>query len=202
MTGPNETEVKIRVDDAAAASERLLTQGFSESVSRLFEANTIYDTVDGQLKKGGTLLRLRQAGDRTVITWKGPEIPSAHKSRPEIETTVGSFQNLHRILEALGFHPAFSYQKYRTEFQQRDSSGVVTVDETPIGNFLEIEGDAEWIDATAASLGFSSNDYVLQSYARLYLADCERRGATPGHMLFAPDKQTPEAYKSNVSRTQ
>ncbi len=200
MTGPNETEVKIRIGDASAASERLRSQGFTESVPRLFESNTIYDTVEGRLKESGMLLRLRRVGNKAVITWKGPEIPSAHKSRPEIETTVGSHQELHRILDVIGFHPVFSYQKYRTEFQRQGASGVVTLDETPIGNFLELEGDGDWIDATAASLGFSASDYILQSYARLYVADCESRGATPSHMLFAPDGQIPKADRLNGSR--
>ncbi len=199
MTGPNETEVKIRIGDAATASQRLRSQGFTESVPRLFESNTIYDTVEGRLKEGGMLLRLRQVGGKAVITWKGPEIPSAHKSRPEIETTVGSHQDFHRILEAVGFRPVFSYQKYRTEFQPQGAAGVVTLDETPIGNFLELEGDGDWIDTAAAGLGFSASDYVLQSYARLYLVDCESRGVAPSHMLFAPDEQIPEADRLNGS---
>ena len=65
--------------------------------------------------------------------------------------------------------------------------GVVTVDETPIGNFLELEGPAEWIDAKAAALGFTPSDYILESYGRLYLADCERRGVEPSNMVFPPD---------------
>ena len=199
MTGPNETEVKIRINNAALASERLRAQGFAELTPQLFESNTIYDTVNSNLKNAGMLLRLRLAGDRAVITWKGPEIAAAHKTRPEIETTVGSHESLHRILEALGFQPVFSYQKYRTEFQRPDSAGIVTVDETPIGDFLEIEGDGDWIDLTAASLGFSAKDYLLESYARLYLSDCERRGVTPGHMVFAADEKTLEPSQANVS---
>ncbi len=93
---------------------------------------------------------------------------------------------MHRILEQLGYHPSFRYEKYRTEFVHSQSdAALVTLDETPIGDFLELEGPGEWIDQTARQLGFSPRDYVLDSYARLYVADCERRGMEPGHMVFA-----------------
>ena len=60
----------------------------------------------------------------------------------------------------------------------------MTVDETPIGSFLEIEGPPEWIDSTASRLGFSADDYILESYGRLYLAACERQGVQPTNMVF------------------
>jgi adenylate cyclase, class 2 len=69
--------------------------------------------------------------------------------------------------------------------RSRNGAAVVTLDETPIGDFLELEGPGEWIDDTAKRLGFSRQDYVLDSYARLYVADCERRGVEPSHMVFA-----------------
>jgi adenylate cyclase class 2 len=85
----------------------------------------------------------------------------------------------------LGYQPSFRYEKYRREYRHPGEPGVVTVDETPIGSFLELEGPGEWIDGTAKGLGFGASDYVLESYVRLYLRDCERRGATPAFMVFA-----------------
>jgi adenylate cyclase class 2 len=89
------------------------------------------------------------------------------------------------IFEHLGYQPTFRYEKYRTEYQHPDrSEGVVTLDETPIGNFLELEGPGKWIDGTAKLLGFAGPDYILESYGRLYIADCERRGVAPHDMVF------------------
>jgi adenylate cyclase, class 2 len=102
---------------------------------------------------------------------------------------VGSIETLAKILEQLGYRPSFRYEKYRTEFRRDDEAGVVTLDETPIGNFLELEGGGEWIDQTAQKLGFLPKDYVLESYGRLYLAECERRGVQPSHMVFASHAQ-------------
>ncbi|MBV9156122.1 MAG: adenylate cyclase, partial [Acidobacteriaceae bacterium] len=70
-------------------------------------------------------------------------------------------------------------------FVAKPRQGVVTLDETPIGTFLELEGPGDWIDETAKQLGFSRADYIVDSYGRLYLADCERRGVQPTNMTFA-----------------
>jgi adenylate cyclase class 2 len=133
------------------------------------------------------LLRLRHVGDDFIMTWKGPSIPGPHKIRPELETTVGSLETLDQILRALGYEPAFRYEKYRTEFKRppmTTDEGVVTFDETPIGDFFELEGTAEWIDQTATLLGFERGAYVLASYGRLYLDHCAAHGIQPSNMVF------------------
>jgi adenylate cyclase class 2 len=186
MKNVTETEVKLQLSNSAAIPERLHATGFTQSVPRLFESNTLYDTQDHSLGDKGMLLRLRQIGEKGVITWKGRSDPGPYKSRPELETTVGSVETLGQMLTQLGFQPVFRYEKLRTEFvHPQNGAGVVTLDETPIGDFLELEGPGEWIDDTAKQLGFSPQDYVLDSYARLYVADCERRGLQPSHMVFA-----------------
>ena len=180
-----ETEVKIPVGNADEIVDRVRKAGFTIAVPRVFEANTLYDKPDKELNKAGMLLRIREVGAKSVITWKGPGQPGPHKSRPEIETTIGSAHDLGHILEKLGYRRSFRYEKYRTEFKQEGKDGVLTVDETPIGNFLELEGSSDWIDSTASALGFTETQYVLESYGRLYLEYCERRGLKPADMTFS-----------------
>ena len=183
----NEVEVKIAIADRAAVRQRIEAIGFSVAVPRDFEANTLYDNAGRTLRQSEILLRLRQIGSKSVITWKGPPEPGRHKNRLEIETTLGSIEKMDQILRRLDYQPVFRYEKYRTEFAQPDQPGsVITVDETPIGDFLELEGPADWIDSTAQRLGFSQQDYVLESYAHLYFAFCDARGVEPGNMVFAP----------------
>jgi adenylate cyclase class 2 len=91
-----------------------------------------------------------------------------HKSREELETSAGDAGTLELILARLGLVPSFRYEKYRTTYRALDEPGVVALDETPIGVFLELEGPAYWIDATALRLGFTMGDYVVASYAALY----------------------------------
>ncbi len=89
------------------------------------------------------------------------------------------------IFERLAYRPVFRYEKFRTEYGQRGSSGIATVDETPIGVYLELEGEPSWIDSTARKLGFAEKDYITASYARLYMEWCQARGIAPADMLFA-----------------
>jgi adenylate cyclase class 2 len=186
-TGGIENEVKLRVHDIAEARSRLEKSGFRVVQPRVFEENNIYDTPAGELRSRGELLRLRMAGDRTVLTHKGPPIGGPHKSRPETEVGVSDFKRCHSILGSVGFQLAFRYEKYRTEFAEPGIHGTVTLDETPIGTFLELEGEPEWVDATASRLGFRSSDYITDSYARLYLDYCEHLQVPPQHMIFTAE---------------
>ena len=61
---------------------------------------------------------------------------------------------------------------------------MATLDETPIGMFMELEGTPTWIDRTARKLGFGQPDYITASYGRLYLDWCREHGVKPGNMVF------------------
>lgn len=189
-----ETEVKIPVAawTSETAHERLATAGFSQSAERSFEVNAVYDTPQQSIRGARMLLRLRRVRDRNVLTWKGPPETGPHKSRPELETKFDSFDAMHQILGHLGYSPLFRYEKYRTEFKG-DGEGSITFDETPIGNFLELEGPGPWIDGIAGRLGFSSKDYLLESYGQLYLAHCEKMGVQPLNMVFSSSSKDVEA---------
>jgi len=180
----NETEIKLRISDPVATQAKLEQVGFKVSRERVFEANTVYDTPEGILRQHGTLLRLREAGGQAILTFKGPATPGKHKIREELETTVGDASTSAAIFDRLGFVPSFRYEKYRTEYERPGGPGVVTIDETPIGWFLELEGSPDWIDGTARQLGFTEEDYVILSYATLYSNYCSERRTAPKHMLF------------------
>ena len=187
MKSSTEVEVKIRLEDRTETLHRLQNLGFENSAERQFEANTLFDTQDQSLRQQGTLLRLRESGGKFVITWKGKGEPGPHKSREELETTLGSLETLAKILDRLGYRPTFRYEKYRAEFERSQDAegGVVTLDETPVGDFMEIEGPAAWIESTARNLGFAPGDYVLESYGQIYLDHCRRHGVEPENMVFS-----------------
>jgi adenylate cyclase class 2 len=42
------------------------------------------------------------------------------------------------------------------------------LDQTPIGDVAEIEGESEWIDRTAQKLGVGTADYITKSYIELF----------------------------------
>ena len=60
----------------------------------------------------------------------------------------------------------------------------MVLDETPIGNFLELEGPQRWIDEVARQLGYSRREYIKDSYAALYREKCQTEHKTPGKYAF------------------
>jgi adenylate cyclase class 2 len=154
--------------DPASARRHVEQAGYRARGPRTLEADQLYDLSGGDLRLSGRLLRLRTRGAKWTLTYKGPALSVRHKSREEIETDVADGVALAAILNGLGFNPGFRYEKYRTTFAAEGEAGIVTLDETPIGLFLELEGPADWIDQAAARLGYSAADYVTSSYGALF----------------------------------
>lgn len=174
-----EIEVKIRAASLPLCREKLLALGAELSQARILERNLVFDAPGRELKERGILLRLRRAGRRNILTMKTPAgRASAYKVRDETETAVSDFSAMEKILRDLGFLTVFTYEKYRETF--RLGKVLVMLDETPIGDFLEIDGDPAAIDAAALRLGFSAADYVSDSYYRLFLIS-----GGSGDMVFA-----------------
>lgn len=177
-------EVKIRVDRPAAMRQRLKRAGYAlKSYHR--EHDAVFDNAAQGLRTAGRLLRLRNQDGRWLLTYKGrPAGGSRYKEREEIETGVATGPRMRVILERLGFQLWFAYEKRRRTFRRRGEPGLVTLDHTPIGHFLELEGPRAWIDRTAVRLGFGPGDYITKSYYQLYEESCRVRGIAPTHMLF------------------
>jgi adenylate cyclase, class 2 len=185
QTDLREIEIKLVMVDAAGARRMLREKGFGVIKPRVFESNSVFDTPNFRLRRSESLLRIRRVKREAKLTYKGPPEESKHKSREELELEVGDAEMLAAIFRRLGFQQVFRYEKYRTEFR-RGRTGTVTLDETPIGVFLELEGPPAWIDRTARLLGFGEDDYITASYGRLYLDWCDREGSKPGDMVFEP----------------
>ncbi|MBV9769231.1 MAG: class IV adenylate cyclase [Bryobacterales bacterium] len=182
-----EIEIKLRLPENLTKIRRALRDlGFRVSKRRLHESNVLLDTSNHALRSHGKLIRLRSVGTQALLTYKGPSEQSRYKKRHEIEIELPDASKIEQIFTELGYRPIFQYEKFRTEFTKAPSTGKVMLDQTPIGNFLEVEGSPRWIDNTARLLGFSRNDYITRSYGNLYLAYCRERKTRPGDMLFTP----------------
>ena len=144
--------------------------------------NSLYDLPGQALRRRGELLRLRKYGADWVLTHKARGRAGRHKSRVETETKVRDGEKMDAILRALGYAPVFRYEKFRAEWGEGE--GKVVLDETPIGNFGEIEGSPPWIDRTARLLGISPRDYITQSYAELFFKWKRRVRSRATEMTF------------------
>ena len=182
-----EIEIKLRLpEDLSEIRKKLRRLRFRIRKRRAFESNILFDDIKRRLRKHGKLLRVRRTGKRGLLTFKGPSEQSRYKKRWEIETEFPDGDVLERILVQIGYHPVFRYEKYRTEYTRGSAAGEVLLDETPIGNFLELEGRPRWIERTAKLLGYSRADYINRSYGYLYLAYCRERRVRPKDMIFKP----------------
>jgi adenylate cyclase class 2 len=181
-----ETEIKFRVDDLANLAGRLEQAGFHLDTPRTFESNVLYDTPDRKMRANTEILRIRTYGGKCTLTHK--RLPDRspgedrHKHRVETETQVSDGNALAEVFQSLGLIPAFRYEKWRTEWS--DGQGHCVMDETPIGNFAELEGESEWIDRVAARLGVPHSEYMTLSYGRLFEQWKEEHHSPAEHLTF------------------
>jgi adenylate cyclase class 2 len=180
-----EREIKLRFDNAEVARAAVAAAGATPLRGRRLQEDCLLDTDDELLRRQRSVLRIRMEAGKSLLTFKGPVQPSLMKLREELETVVGDGTLLLRILEALGFHVWFRYEKYRQEFAKDDV--IVAIDETPIGTFVELEGGEQGIVSAARALGRGQADYVTDSYRGLFLQYCHERGVSATDMLFHND---------------
>jgi adenylate cyclase, class 2 len=185
MSAILEREVKLRFESAEAARAAVVATGATPVHGRRLQEDCLLDTATEDLRRRRSALRVRMDGGRSILTFKGPVQPALVKVREELETIVGDGHLLLRVLEELGFHVWFRYQKYREEFAIDDC--IVAVDETPVGVFVEIEGGDRGIAQMAQALGRGPADYLLESYRGLFVQHCEQRGVPATDMIFDAD---------------
>ena len=177
-----EREIKLRFDDPGSARVAVLGAGGTPVRGRRLQEDCLLDSADELLRRRRSVLRVRMEAGRNFLTFKGPVQPSVMKLREELETVVGDGTLTLRVLEELGFHVWFRYQKYREEFALDDV--MIAIDETPVGTYVELEGGERGIATTTEALGRRPSDYVLDSYRGLYVRDCQARRVPITNMLF------------------
>ena len=187
-----EIELKFPIPDPAALQSRLPQLGFHLETARTFEHNTLYDTPARDLRAKRALLRIRQYGSLCTVTHKriGDQENTAenprYKVRIETETAVAEGSALAEIFQQIGYAPAFTYEKYRTEWSHSSEPSVhLVIDETPIGNYAELEGPPDWIDRTLATLGIDHATCLTDSYGKLFLDWKQRTGSPAENLTFA-----------------
>jgi adenylate cyclase, class 2 len=186
----HEIEVKLEVRNPRTLKRRLGELGFRAISARRFESNRLYDFADGRLRKAGWVLRLRFVNDSCCfLTLKcGPVASRSYKIRREIETEIEDGERLAEILRMLGLREAFRYEKHRTVYGRKVSADSpaslqLAYDETPAGNFIELEGPKRWIDAIARQLGYRRKDYITLGYPTLYSVWRQANARSRGSLL-------------------
>lgn len=189
-----EVELKFPVPDTRAIEQRLVALAARvhepiEQVDRYF-AHPCRD-----FARTDEALRLRRTGDDVAITWKGPRIDAATKTRREIELPLSAALPQHggtlppaesaiarwtQLLEALGFRPVATVSKRRRPARvlwQGTEVDVVLDSVTGLGEYLELELQARaeevpvaraCLESLARELGCGVSE--RRSYLELLLA--------------------------------
>lgn len=188
MTAALEIEIKLPVPDVEHSARQLLRLGAEPIEERAFEDNWLFDYPDRRLRAAGCMVRLRTCGGRSRLTLKeklagmgGGE----YKVRQESESELSDGDAFQHLAARLGLVVSYRYQKFRRTY--RLDGLLITLDELPIGAWIELEGRPEAIDAFAARLGYGRGDYLAVTYRSLHEQFMRREGMAgePIEMLFA-----------------
>ncbi len=187
-----EIELKFPVAVPSELEAMLPALGFHLETPRTFEHNTLYDTPERDLRARHQLLRIRQYGSVCTLTHKRqPEGADdrIYKTRIETETTLNDGDALAEILCQLGYNAAFAYEKFRTEWSYpldlvRKIHAHLVIDETPIGNWAELEGPTEWIDHMLIALQVDPQTRITDSYGKLFQTWKDRTGSPATDLTF------------------
>jgi adenylate cyclase class 2 len=161
-----EVEVKFHLKDETDMQRRLLKLGTTQG-PKVFESNTRFDDSQASLQTKGCLLRLRRdSTNRLTFKRKPANADREVKVFQELEVAIGDVETMAAILDAIGFHPAQIYEKWRQTYLLPDAE--ICIDTMPYGVFLEIESSKKRIKDIAAQLELSWEKRILDNYLSIF----------------------------------
>ncbi|MFC6724153.1 class IV adenylate cyclase [Halobium palmae] len=191
-----EVELKVRADLDRVRDR--LDELDAEGRGSVEQRDTYYDAPHREFAETDEALRIRRertsptrddrsreggkAEETARVTYKGPLVDDASKTREEHETAVGDDGEAAEILRGLGFKPAAAVEKRRTIYDL-DGYTVVLDDVTDLGEFVEVEREVsegavdearEGAVDVLRSLGLDPDDGIRTSYLGLLLARADQ----------------------------
>ena len=170
-----EVENKFPVDDLAVAAEQLGAWGRNSTRPSTRSTSTL-PTRSATSPRPTRHSRIRRVGNANLVTYKGPKIDQATKTRREIELPLATggecVEQYRELLEALGFRVVAEVKKRRRcgRFCWDRWPVHVALDEVEhVGRFveLEIQAEADVLKEAQASL--------VEVATRLGFSQVERR---------------------------
>lgn len=183
----HEIECKVKVDSHEAVVARLGEVG-AELEGNYLLRDAYFDFADDGLRAADCGLRIRRQisddGEKVIVTYKGPKEDSPFKSRQEVETAVGDFEFMQKILLALGMKKNIVIEKKRDVWLYGGCE--VCLDELPLlGLFIEVEGDSEEdISSVLEALSLSELKHINSGYAKLACKELRELGMDEKEVVF------------------
>ena len=194
-----EVEVKVRADHEPVRAR--LSALDAEPVGEISQIDTYYDHPCRSFADTDEALRIRREEERATddgttvrLTYKGPLVEQASKTREEHETAVTNGDAMAAALEGLGFDPVATVEKDRDRYDLRGYR--VTLDEVAgIGSFVEVEtqGSRDQVEPlrtgaydVCQDLDLDPTEQIRTSYLELVL---EADGSDSADTPFGNDQQ-------------
>lgn len=136
-----EIEVKAYADDLKRVQENLKKMG-ALFVEELYETDTYYSHPSRDFAETDEALRIRVAGGKSYLTYKGQKIDLKSKTREEIEVELDNADTAKHVLMRLGFNPVADVKKVRKVYQL-DTFDICLDTVDNVGTFVEVETSGE-----------------------------------------------------------
>jgi adenylate cyclase, class 2 len=164
-----EFEARFLSIDVEAITARLRDRGATRTMPRTLMHRVVLMNQD--LSDRGGWLRLREQGDKTLLTYKqvnDDDRASGIDSILEAEVEVADFRAARHLLEAMGFTTLRYQENYREEW--RLDGVTYDFDTWPdLPTYLEVEGpDEAAVRAAAAMLGLDYDTAGFGSVDEVY----------------------------------
>jgi adenylate cyclase class 2 len=176
-------EVEVKVEAGHDSVRERLAALEADHVGSVEQVDTYYDAPHRDFAETDEALRIRRETDHgtdettSKVTYKGPLVEAASKTRREFETVVADDETMASILRGVGFEPAAVVEKHR-EFYTVDGYTITLDRVSDLGEFVEVErevGEANVDDARDGAfevlrdLGLDPDEQIRTSYLGLLL---------------------------------
>ena len=132
-----EVEVNTRISSFKEMEERLEKLGAVKSKTE-FQEDIYFASPIVDFAKSDEALRIRTTDSNTFITYKGPKLNRASKTRKELEMTIESSQKAADILCEIGFKKARTVRKTR-RYYDYENFEISLDDVEGLPPYMEIE---------------------------------------------------------------
>ncbi|MCK9871874.1 CYTH domain-containing protein [Nocardiopsis dassonvillei] len=192
-----EFEARFLAIDTDAITGRLRERGATCTMPRTLMRRVVLKNQD--ISDRGGWLRLREQGDRTMLTYKqvnDADGASGIDGILEAEVEVADFHAAQHLLEAMGFAALRYQENYREEWQL---DGVTyDLDTWPdLPTYLEIEGPGE--EAVRAAAAMLDLDYATATFGsvdEVYLKVLDRDILAESRLVFTSPTPSAESALS------
>lgn len=181
----HEIEIKFKITQVKNIRKKIKKEG-GIFISKTFERTVRFDTPAKKLEKNGLFLRTR-TGFKNVITLKQKVDNKKFREREEIEFEISEPEKMKTILEKLGFTKIKIMEKYREKWELKNTE--IVIDNLPMGNFIEIEGEEKDIKKVVKILELDFKNGIISTYWDLWNEFCKKEGIKNKNIVFNFNKK-------------